>query len=150
MSLIRCRNCKLDTSDTLERCPNCGIALGSAPARSPSESQRSVESIGALSSTRATPAAGNWIAQIGGVPRAFLLIGVLIVLATVPHTFPVLIVLAIVWQALTRARSGERARQAEVWQVFQRDLKGAQKNPAEKPLERLRRIERDLKIDREA
>jgi len=150
MSLIRCRNCKLDTSDTLERCPNCGIALGSAPVASPSDSPRSVEATGTPSSPRATPAAGNWIAQIGGVPRAFLLIGVLIALATIPHALPVLIVLALVWQALTRARSGERDRQAEVWQMFQRDLQSARQSPAEKPLERLRRIERDLKIDREA
>jgi len=152
MSLIRCPRCKLDTSDSLERCPNCGLAMGSVASTELAAWSR--DATLAPSPTAAAPhaaRAGSGVPrQLLHVPRALWVILVLVVLATVPHAFPLLIVLAIAWQVWQRAQSGERTVQSEAWRVFLRELQGVAKSAPEKPLERLRRIERELGSKRDA
>ena len=149
MSLIRCPSCKLDTSDSLVRCPNCGFTLGSSPLLASLQSH-TADAI-ATSSTLAQGAARSGpFSQLASVPRMFWLTAVLVVLAFVPHAFPVLIVLAIAWQMFQRRSAGDKKMQAEAWQAFVRELKGLNKSSSDKPLERLRRIERDLGDKRDA
>jgi hypothetical protein len=152
MSLIRCPRCKLDTSDSLERCPNCGLAMGSAASTEPAGWSR--DAMPAPSPTASPPhAARAWTGvprQLLRVPRALWVILVLVVLATVPHAFPLLIVLAIAWQLWQRAPSGGSTAQTEAWQVLLRELQGNRKGTPEKPLERLRTIARDLGSKRES
>jgi hypothetical protein len=146
MSLIRCPRCKLDTSDSLDRCPNCGLAMGSAASTELAGWSRDATSAPSPISS-APHAARAWSVvprHMLHVPRALWVILVLVVLATVPHAFPLLIVLAIAWQLWQRTQSGERTVQTEAWRVFLRELQGAAKSTPEKPLERLRRIEREL------
>jgi hypothetical protein len=152
MSLIRCPRCKLDTSDSLDRCPNCGLAMGSVASIELAGWSRDATPAPSPS-TSATPAARAWSGvprQLLHVPRVLWVILVLVVLATVPHAFPLLIVLAIAWQLWQRSQSGERTVQSEAWRVFLRELQGGAKSAPEKPLERLQRIERELGRKRDA
>ena len=151
MSLIRCPRCKLDTSDSLDRCPNCGIAMGSVASTEPAGWSR--DAMPALAPTSSSPPAANprtgVSRQLLRIPAMLWMILVLVVLATVPHAFPLLIVLAIGWQVWQRRRSGERMLQTEAWRAFLRELQSTAKTTPEKPLERLQRIERELGTKRD-
>ena|SRR5438105_100085 len=151
MSLIRCPRCKLDTSDSLDRCPNCGLAMGSVASTEPAGWSRD-EMPAPVPTTSAPPVARARTGlprQLLRIPGMLWIILVLVVLATVPHAFPLLIVLAIGWQVWQRSRSGERTQQTEAWRVFLRELQATTKTTSEKPLERPRRIERELGTRRE-
>ena len=141
MSLIRCPRCKLDTSDSLDRCPNCGLAMGSVASTEPAGWSREQMPESAPTSSPPPVARTGSPRQLLRIPGMVWMILVLVVLATVPHAFPLLIVAAIGWQIWRRSRSGERTLQTEAWRVFLRE--------PEKPLERLQRIERELGTKRD-
>jgi len=148
MSLIRCPSCKLDTSDSLERCPNCGFTLGSSPLLASLQSH-AADAVATSSTLAQSASRSGALAQLASVPKLFWLTLVLVVLAFVPHAFPVLIVLAIAWQMFQRRSAGDRKLQLETWQAFVRELQGVQKGEPGKPLERLRRVEREIQGKRE-
>ena len=154
MSLVRCKSCGIDTSDSLERCPSCGgsptgLRLASVVAVA-TEAASQAAKAGAGSDV-AVEALKKLSPQLMSVPRIVWIIAGLIILAAIPHAFPILVVLTILW-LLGRGRQAsqktERGVQNEVLQILKRQPSSARRAPADGPLERLRVIEqRTLKRD---
>ncbi len=154
MALVRCKSCGIDTSDSLERCPNCGgspagVRLASVVAAATEAASQAAKAGG--DADAAVQALKKLSPQLGSVPRIVWIIAVLIVLAAAPHAFPILVVLAILW-LFSRGRQAsqktERSVQSEVLQILKAGATSARRAPPARPLERLRIIEqRTLKRD---
>jgi flagellar biosynthesis component FlhA len=147
MALVRCKSCGIDTSDSLERCPNCGgstsgLRLASVVAAATEAASRAAE--GADKAEAATQALTKISPQLLRVPRIVWTAAVLFVLAVVPHAFPILVAAAILW-TFSRGRQASqkthRSLQSEVLQAFKNQASSARRAAAGRPLERLRAIE---------
>jgi len=147
MALVRCKSCGIDTSDSLERCPICGgspsgLRLASVVAAATEAASRAAE--GGDKAEAAAQALSQISRQLPSVPRVVWILAVLVVLAAMPHAFPILFVLAILWM-LSRGRQAsqktQRSLQSEVLKVFRNQASSARRAAADRPLERLRAIE---------
>lgn len=154
MALVRCKSCGIDTSDSLERCPNCGrspagLSLASAVAVA-TEAANQATKTGAGSAASAQ-ALKELSPKLRSVPRIVWIVAVLVILAVVPHAFPILAVLAILWM-LSRGRQVSRTRErnveSEVLKILKSRTPPVRRAAANRPLERLRAAEqRTLKRD---
>jgi hypothetical protein len=147
MALVRCKSCGIDTSDSLERCPICGgspsgLRLGSVVAAASEAASRADE--GDYKARAAAQALSQISRQLPSVPRVVWIVAVLAVLAAMPHAFPILFVLAILWM-FSRGRQvsqkTQRSLQGEVLKVFKNQALSSRRAAADRPLERLRAIE---------
>ena len=158
MSLIRCPGCKLDTSDSLAHCPSCGTALHGSGPKLFEQPGMPVESPGPEPSTEipmdsstfaTTPTEPPPTAELGGIgstAKAIGIVAVLLALAFVPHFFPLLVVAAVFWQILKRRTSGKPSPQMEALKIFASEVsRSRNRSSKERPLEALRRVERQLK-----
>ena len=165
MALIRCPGCRNDTSDSLAHCPNCGAPLrGSGPGlfdrgaatQSPMPIARSEPGSFASATHTAPPTPGvldpasraargsGWSTQA----KAIGFVVVLVVLAVVPHSLPILAVLAVLWMMAnrTRAGSGSGPTQVEALRILVDEVRRPRSQTStERPLERMRRLEEQLK-----
>jgi hypothetical protein len=155
MALIRCKSCGIDTSDSLERCPICGgspsgLRLASVVAAATEAASRATA--GGDKAEAAAQALSTLSRQLPSVPRVVWVVAALIVLAAMPHAFPILFVLAILWM-FSRGRQAsqntQRSLQSEVLRVFKNQASSARRGTAHRPLERLRVIEQ-AKLKRDA
>jgi len=147
MALDRCKSCGIDTSDSLERCPICGGSpsgrrLASVVAAATEAASRAAE--GGDKAQAAAQALSQITRQLPRVPRVVWIVGLLVVLAALPHAFPILLVSAILWM-FSRGRQAsqrtQRSLQSEVLEVFKNQASAARRPAADRPLERLRAIE---------
>jgi hypothetical protein len=88
--------------------------------------------------------------QTGGIPtqvKVFGLVALLVVLALVPHSFPLLVIGVIFWLLAKRQKSsGKLGPQMEALKILVNEVGRARnKGSKERPLEMLKRIERQLK-----
>ena len=150
MALVRCKNCGIDTSDSLERCPICGgspsgLRLASVVAAATAAASRAAE--GGDKAEAAAQALSTLSRQLPSVPRAVWIVAVLIVLAAMPHALPILFVLAILWM-FSRGRQAsqktQRSLEGEVLKVFKNQASSARRAATSRPLERLRTIEQAM------
>jgi hypothetical protein len=146
MALVRCKSCGIDTSDSLERCPNCGgspmgLRLTSVVAAATEAANQAAKAGG---DARAAAQALKKISpQLGSVPWIVWIVAVLVMLAVMPHAFPVLVVLAILW-LFGRGRRASQATAQSTQNEVLRILKSrapSVRQAVERPLERLRLIE---------
>jgi hypothetical protein len=138
MALVPCPGCRFDTSDSLAVCPHCGAALGrrsQAPTESSPSDTRRARSGGPLPSSF-----GRLVVPILG----------LVVLLVAPKLLPLLFVLGIVWLLRKSRLSNRRGLQTETLQILLRQAGAGPRGPVGRPLERLRRIERQIGPTREA
>jgi len=148
MALVRCKSCGIDTSDSLERCPNCGgspSGVGLASLVAAATEAASQAAAGADKADAAAPSLRTPPPQWSRIPRAAWIVGALVVLAVVPHAFPALVVAAILWlfsRARQASQSTSRTLQGEVLKVFKNEASSARRAGSARPLERLRTIER--------
>jgi hypothetical protein len=138
MALVRCPGCKFDTSDSLAACPHCGTALGTrsqAPkAGLPSEVSR-----------------GRSKAPLPiSLGRLVVPILALFALFVAPKLLPFLLVLGVVWLLRKSRQSDRRGLENEALQILLRQAQGRPRGPVGRPLERVRRIERQVGPTREA
>jgi hypothetical protein len=138
MALIRCPGCKLDTSDSLDNCPSCGIAL-----RSGGRSLFAQATAPATGEPPPPPATAPATAS-GPLPKIVGLVLLVIALSFIPHAFPLLAVGFILWQLAKRRGGAPSNRQAEVLKILVDEVRKAKKSPSTRPLEMLRRIEQQL------
>jgi hypothetical protein len=147
MALVRCKSCGIDTSDSLERCPICGgspsgLRLASVVAVATEAASRAVE--GDDKAQAAAQALSQISRQLPSVPRVVWIVAVLVLLAVVPHAFPILFVLAILWmfrRGRQASQKTQRSVQSEVLKVFKNQASSVRRAAADRPLERLRAIE---------
>ncbi len=147
MSLVRCPGCKLDTSDSLAHCPNCGRAFHGA---APRETASFVSTTMPEPSSPAAPGAGP-----SSQTKAIGFVILLVVLAVVPHSLPFVVMAVVFWLLANRQRSSaKRSTQTQlealkvlVSEVSRARNQGSQvsRGSSERPLEMLGRIERQLK-----
>jgi hypothetical protein len=143
MALVRCKSCGIDTSDSLERCPNCGgspaglrlasvVASAAEAAKAGGDAEAAAQALKTLS-----PSLAN-------VPRIVWPVAALIILAIVPHALPILVGLTVLWmlgRGRRASRDGERRTQDEVLQILKRQPSSARRSSSDRPLERLRAME---------
>ena len=167
MALIRCPGCRNDTSDSLANCPNCGASLhGSGPGLF----DRGAASADAASAPIATePMGGSWptasptldpgsraaqAASLGTKLKAAAFVVVLFVLAFVPHSLPIVIVLAVFWLMMNRNRagSGKQRNQVEALRIFVNEVRKTRSTVSSggRPLERMRKLEEEIRSRRQA
>jgi hypothetical protein len=147
MALIRCPGCAFDTSDSLAACPHCGAALGRASHEEPTASLPRDAPPARRGNQVPFSEKGPGLSSFG---RAFVPILVLLALFVAPKLLPLLAVLGIVWLVRRSRRSNQRSLETEALQVLLRQAGGGPRGPAGRPLERLRRIEREISPRREA
>lgn len=152
MALIRCRTCKLDTSDSLETCPSCSAPLkGGAPRAvpAPPEAAHSSPSVPGPEA-HALPAEP---AQVGGVTipqgqlaRAAIGIALLVWLLLVPNGFGLaLLGLFAYWLLRGRRRTSSTLRQEVLRKLLARTAVCIPSPTVGRPLELLRQIEEELR-----
>jgi hypothetical protein len=138
MALVPCPSCKFDTSDSLAACPHCGTVFGE---RSQAPTASSAGDVARAPSK-------------GSVPFSFgrLLVPILGLLAllTAPKLLPLLFVLGIVWFLRRSRQKNRRGLESDALQILLRQAEGGPPGPVGRPLERLRRIERQIGTTREA
>ncbi|MET0151394.1 MAG: hypothetical protein ABW298_02135 [Candidatus Binatia bacterium] len=147
MALVRCKSCGIDTSDSLERCPNCGgspwgLRLASVVAAATEAASQAAKAGG--DAEAAAQALRKISPLLGNVPRIVWIVAALVILAAVPHVFPIFVVLAILWlfgRGRQASQKTERSVQNEVLQILKGQALSARRAPADRPLERLRIIE---------
>jgi flagellar biosynthesis component FlhA len=147
MALVRCKSCGIDTSDSLARCPICGsspsgLRLASVVAAATEAANRAAE--GGDKAQAAAQALSQISRQLPSVPRVVWIVAGLVVLAAIPHAFPILFVLAILWmfsRGRQTSQKTQRSLQSEVLKVFKNQASFARRAGADRPLERLRAIE---------
>jgi hypothetical protein len=150
MALVRCKSCGIDTSDSLERCPICGgspTAVGFASAVAAAKEAAGRAADAGVDPEAAARALKSLFPRLRGVPRIVWIVGALVILATVPHAFPILVVLTILWMiASGRSRGHERGRAGvrEAREIFGGQASSIRQG-TDKPLEHLRGVERRLK-----
>jgi hypothetical protein len=138
MALIRCPGCKFDTSDSLATCPHCGTVLG---ARSQTPKAGLPNEVSRGRSKAPLPVSFGRLA----VPILALL-----ALFVAPKLLPLLLVLGIVWLLRKSRQSNRRGLETEGLQILLAQAQGRPRAPVGRPLERLRRIERQIGPTREA
>ena len=143
MALVRCKSCGIDTSDSLERCPNCGgspaglrlasvVASAAEAAKAGGDAEAAAQALKTLS-----PSLAN-------VPRIVWPVAALIILAVVPHALPILVGLTVLWmfgRGRRASRDAERHTQDQVLQILKRQPSSARRASSDRPLERLRAME---------
>jgi hypothetical protein len=153
MALVRCKSCGIDTSDSLDRCPNCGgsptgLRLASVVAAATEAATQAAKAGG--DAAAAAQALKKISPQLGSVPWIVWIVAVLVILAIVPHAFPILVVLAVLWmfgRGRQASRTTTRSMQDEVLRVLKSRAPSARR-AADRPLEQLRLIEqKTLKRD---
>jgi hypothetical protein len=153
MALVRCKSCGIDTSDSLERCPNCGgsptgVLLASVVAAATEAASRAATAGG--DAEAAARALKKISPQLGNVPWIAWIVAALVMLAVVPHAFPILVVLAILWlfgRGRRASQAAEQSMQNEVLRILKSRAPSVGR-AVDRPLERLRLIEqRTLKRD---
>ena len=142
MSLVRCPGCRLDTSDSLAHCPNCGAVLhGSGPRLF---DQPSSPSHVAMSSP--PPAQG---AGLSTQTKAIAFVIAIILLAVMPFLVPLAVIAAVFWFFSKSRKPGQQSRQMDALKILVSEVSRAKQQGSqiskERPLEMLRRIERQLK-----
>jgi len=172
MALIRCPGCKLDTSDSLEHCPICGISLRGSGRRplfdaSHAPPQHAPMTVSATlsrdsASFEPSPQQGQpdpetphgalpRTASVQGTGTAVKTIGFVIlisVLALVPHSFPLLI-LAVIGYLVWRNKSGNPSPQSEVLKILVNEVRRPRSTASTgRPLDMLKRIEQQVKAGR--
>ena len=166
MALIRCPGCRNDTSDSLANCPNCGAALhgsgpglfdrgrdasftASAPMKTDAMGDARSPAVPTLDSpSRAAPAAG-----FGVNLKAAAGVVVLLVLAFVPHSVPLLIVAAVFWALWNRKSTGSERQGGEIdaLRILVNEVRRPRsKSSSDRPLSRMRQLEEQLKSRRRA
>ena len=151
MALVRCKSCGIDTSDSLERCPNCGGSpAGLSLVAVATEAASQAAKAGANSDATAQ-ALEKLSPQLRSIPRIVWIVAVLVILAAVPHAFPILVVLTILWM-LGRGwhASGTRKRRvgSEALKILKGQTSSVRRPAADRPLERLRAVQQQtLKRD---
>ncbi len=142
MALVRCKSCGIDTSDSLDRCPNCGgspmglrlasvVAAATEAAKAGGDAEAAARALKKISP------------QLGSVPWVVWIVVVLVLLAVVPHAFPILVVLAILWM-IGRGRQASQTTTRSMQNEVLRALKSrapSVRRAADRPLVRLRLIE---------
>jgi hypothetical protein len=147
MALVRCKSCGIDTSDSLERCPNCGgspagLRLTSVVASAAEAATEAAKASGDVEA--AAQALRTLSPSLPNVPRIVWPIAALIILAVVPHALPILVGLTVLWMfGRGRRASQDAARntQQEVLQILKRQPPSARRASSDRPLERLRDVE---------
>jgi hypothetical protein len=138
MALVPCPGCKFDTSDSLAVCPHCGGALG----------RRSQAPTASLASDMPRARSG------GPLPFSFgrLVVPILglFMLLVAPKLLPLLFVLGIAWLLRKSRQSNRRGLETDALQILLRQGGAGPRGPVGRPLERLRRIERQIGPTREA
>jgi hypothetical protein len=146
MALVRCKSCGIDTSDSLDRCPNCGgsptgLRLASVVAAATEAATQAAKAGG--DTEAAAQALKKIFPQLGAVPWIVWIVAVLVILAVVPHAFPILFVLAILWmfgRGRQPSQTTKRSMQNEVLRVLKSRAPSVRR-AADRPLEQLRLIE---------
>ena len=158
MSLIRCPGCRLDTSDSLAHCPNCGRSFGGSGPRlfehGPAASEPPRKPL-ALETTTATaphsieypkPSADPGVSKL--VKGIGLLIG-LVLLSFVPSLIPPFVMGVVFWFMAKRQKSLAQSPQIKALKIFVNEVSRAGTSGSkERPLDMLRRIEEQLRQDK--
>jgi hypothetical protein len=153
MALVRCKSCGIDTSDSLDRCPNCGgsptgLRLASVVAAAAEAATQAAKAGG--DAEAAAQALKRISPQLGSVPWIVWIVALLVILAVVPHAFPILVVSAILWmfgRGRQASQSTTRSMQNEVLRVLKNRAPSV-RGVGDRPLEQLRLIEqKTLKRD---
>ena len=157
MSLIRCPGCKIDTSDSLAHCPNCGIAIGGRGPRlfdhRPATTQ-SHPTPPPISHSVPTPMshptpAGQAPAvslQLGGGTKAILFVIGLLLIALLPATIPLVVMAVVFWFLAKRQKATPQVEALKILvSEVTRARSGGQK---QRPLDMLRQIEERLRNQR--
>ena len=148
MALVRCKSCGIDTSDSLERCPICGGSpsghrLASVVAAATEAASRAAE--GGDKAEAAAQALSQISRQLPRVARVGWIVALLAMLVALPHAFPILFILAILWMFSRGRQASQRTQQSlqsDVLKVFKnRASSVARRAGVDRPLERLRAIE---------
>src|SRR5262249_6546745 len=138
MALVRCPGCKFDTSDSLAACPHCGTALRT---RSQAPKESSPSEVSRVRSQAPLPISFG---------RLVVPVLALIALFVAPKVLPLLLVLGIVWLLRKSRKSNRRGLQTEALQILLRQAGVGPRGPVGRPLERLRKIERQIGRNRQA
>ena len=158
MPMIRCPGCKLDTSDSLEHCPNCGAGLNGKPARTVAGQTGYVAPAPApglpvqIPPVHTPPAASRAATLKSSNPlvRGILALIALVVCAKVPGG-PAFVIFAAIAYTILRAKKTVSSAHIE---AFRRFAEQASKNhaaggpPPKRPLEFLREVEAEIKSSR--
>src|SRR6185295_19122881 len=128
MSLFRCPGCKLDTSDSLAHCPNCGAVLhGSGPrlfdhqpAPAPDPHRQAPPAFEAAEPTPSAQATG-----FSTRAKVIALAVVIVMVAYKPFALPFVVMAIVFWLLAKSKKSGGQSPQMEALKILVSEVKRA-------------------------